>query len=320
MMPAFLSDPPERGLLATVYSHSRLASFEKCKKQFHYRYVEKRPVETESIEAFVGKRVHAVIEKLNHFIGRGLIPSLPKVLARFRSDWDEQYEPVRVRIVRAENPPDVYRDNGERCLANHYRRHYPFDRDESLGIEQHVGFALDTDGRYRVQGIVDRIVRTPDGAIEIHDYKTGRWVPTQQELDSDRQLALYQIGIAQRYGMASVRLVWHYLLRDQVRVSTRTPEQLDELRARTIELIDRVEAETEFEPTPSTLCSWCEFNDVCPAMAAKASAAADAAIAEAVALPAPPPAPRAVPALPVAAMERSREPAVPASRQLSLFS
>jgi RecB family exonuclease len=306
--------------LATVYSHSRLSSFEKCKKQFFYRYVEKRPVETESIEAFVGKRVHAVIEKLNHFIGRGLVPSLPKVLARFRSDWDEQFDPDRVRTVRAENPPDFYRDNGERCLSNHYRRNYPFDRDESLGIEQLVGFALDDDGRYRVRGIVDRIVRAADGAIEIQDYKTGRWVPSQQELDQDRQLALYQIGIAQRYGMASVRLVWHYLLRDQVRVSMRTPEQLDELRARTIELIDRVEAETEFAPTPSTLCSWCEFNDVCPAMAAKAAAATDAAIAEPVALPVPAPRPKPAPIAPVAAMERSREPAAAPDRQLALFS
>jgi RecB family exonuclease len=316
MLPVFLSDPPERGHLATVYSHSRLSSFEKCKKQFHYRYIEKRPVDTESIEAFVGKRVHAVIEKLNHFVGRGLIPSLPKVLARFRTDFEELFEPERVRIVRAENPPEVYRDNGERCLANHYRRNYPFDRDESLGIEQHVGFALDADGRYRVQGIIDRIARAPDGVVEIHDYKTGRWVPSQQELDADRQLALYQIGIGQRFGTASVRLVWHYLLRDQVRVSTRSPEQLDALRAQTMELIDRVEAETEFAPKTSTLCSWCEFNDVCPAMAAKADAALEAAPEERVAA-----APKRKPApAPAVAAERASEPSAERDPQLGLFS
>ena len=273
-------DLRERGPLPTVYSHSRLACFEKCKKQFHYRYIEKRTVDTESIEAFVGKRVHEVIEKLNRFIERGVVPSLPKVLQRFRTDWEEQFQAERVRIVRAENPPEVYRENGERCLGNHYRRNYPFDRDESLGIEQHVGFALDGDGRYRVRGIIDRVVRAADGALEIHDYKTGRWVPSQQELDQDRQLALYQIGVEARYESTATRLVWHYLLRDQVRVSTRTPEQLDELRARTIELIDRIEAERDFQPQPSALCSWCEFNDVCPAVRAKASDAAPAAAIE----------------------------------------
>ena len=283
--------------MPTIYSHSRLACFEKCKKQFHYRYIEKRPVDTESIEAFVGKRVHEVIEKLNRFVERGVVPSLPKVLQRFRTDWEEQFQPERVRIVRAENPPEVYRENGERCLGNHYRRNYPFDRDESLGIEQHVGFALDGDGRYRVRGIIDRVVRAADGAVEIHDYKTGRWVPSQQELDRDRQLALYQIGVEARYeGATTVRLVWHYLLRDQVRVSTRTPEQLDELRARTIELIDRIEAECDFEPQPSALCSWCEFNDVCPAMRAAVSDAA-----------------------PAAAIETSPEPTVAARHQLALF-
>jgi putative RecB family exonuclease len=257
----------------TVYSHSRLTSFENCPRQFYYRYVERLPVETESVEAFVGKRVHEVLERLNRFVEQGLVPSLGKVLARFRALWDEQFQAERIRIVRAENAPESYRDLGERCLTNHYRRHYPFDHDESLGIEAHVAFALDAEGRYRMQGVVDRIVRARDGALEIHDYKTGRWVPTQQALDEDRQLALYQIGLASRFGEAPVRLVWHYLLRDQTRVSTRTTEQLDRLRTDTAERIDAIEAETTFDPRPSALCSWCEFRDACPAMATAVSVA-----------------------------------------------
>jgi len=260
--------------LATVYSHSRLSSFENCPKQFHYRYVERRAVDSEGIEAFVGKRVHEVLERLNQFVERGLVPSLAKVVGRFRAEWERHFDPERVRIVRAENPPEAYRENGERCLANHYRRHYPFDRDKTLGIEAHVAFPLDGEGRYRVQGFVDRISRAPDGAIEIHDYKTGRWVPSQESLDADRQLALYQIGVQARHGSeAPVRLVWHYLLRDQLRVSARTPDQLDALRARTIDLIDRIESEQEFAPKPGSLCTWCEHNDVCPAMQARNQAA-----------------------------------------------
>ncbi|RIK93399.1 MAG: hypothetical protein DCC71_24115, partial [Proteobacteria bacterium] len=259
--------------MPTVYSHSRLASFENCPRQFYYRYVEKLPVETESIEAFVGKRVHEVIERLNRFVERGLVPSLGKVLARFQALWDEHFAAERVRIVRAENPPESYRQLGERCLTNHYRRNYPFDADESLGIEQHVSFTLDADGRYRMRGIVDRLVRARDGALEIHDYKTGRFVPTQSSLDQDRQLALYQIAIERTHGAGTVRLVWHYLLRDQVRVSTRTRDQLDALRAATIALIDRIETERAYDPRPSALCAWCEFREVCDGAAAAAGAA-----------------------------------------------
>jgi len=275
-----------------VYSHSRLSSFENCPRQFYFRYVEKVPVETESVEAFLGKRVHEVIERLNRFVGRGLVPSLPKVLARFRTLWAETFSAERIRIVRSENPPESYRESGERCLSNFYRRHYPFDRDESLGIEQHVTFALDPEGRYRMQGIVDRVVRAADGAVEIHDYKTGRWVPNQEKLDQDRQLALYQIALAPQHGDAPMRLVWHYLLRDQTRVSTRTPAQLDELRAATVERIEQIEAEQRFEPKPSALCGWCEFREICPA-----TAAAAAPPSEARATP-PPPRPAEAPAAP----------------------
>ena len=48
--------------MLSVFSHSRLSSFEKCPKQFHFRYVLHIPAESESVEAFLGKRVHEVVE------------------------------------------------------------------------------------------------------------------------------------------------------------------------------------------------------------------------------------------------------------------
>ncbi len=251
--------------MPAVYSHSRLSSFENCRKQFHFRYVLRIPQESEGIEAFVGKRVHEVLERLYRFVDRDLIPSLPKVLARYRALWDEHFDAERIRIAREGTPVEFYRELGERCLRNFYTRNYPFDGDETLGLEQHVRFALDTEGEYRVQGFVDRVVRAPDGTIEIHDYKTGQRVPAQQYLDEDRQLALYQLGLEREYGeRESFRLVWHYVARNQVRTSMRTPEQLDTLRRETIELIDRIEAETEYAPNRIPLCQWCEYKSICP--------------------------------------------------------
>ena len=102
-------------------------------------------------------------------------------------------------------------------------------------------------------------------------------MPDQKQLDEDRQLALYQIGVTEKLGDdRPVRLVWHYVFRNQVRTSTRTPEQLASLRAETAELIDRIRAEERFEPTPSALCSWCEYNDICPAVAVDGGDAARA--------------------------------------------
>jgi putative RecB family exonuclease len=248
-----------------VFSHSSLSAYETCPKKYQFRYVLKVPVETEGIEAFVGKRVHEVMERLYQFSARGMVPSLARVLARFRATWAEQFDGGRLRIVRSELGAEDYLRSGERCLENAYRRLYPFD-DETVGLEREVAFPLDSEGRYPVRGVIDRLVRARDGALEIHDYKTGRRVPSQDELDRDRQLALYEIGVrAALREEGEVRLVWHYLFPNLVRTSTRTPEQLESLREETRAAIDRVRSETSWQARPGKLCSWCEYRPFCPA-------------------------------------------------------
>ena len=79
-----------------VYSHSRIKCFENCRKQFHFRYVLKLPQETEGIEAFVGKRVHEVLERLYIFVRQGLIPDLPRVIHRYEQLWEAEYDAERV--------------------------------------------------------------------------------------------------------------------------------------------------------------------------------------------------------------------------------
>jgi putative RecB family exonuclease len=260
--------------LPPLYSHSRLSCFENCPKQFHYRYVLRVPAESESIESYVGKRVHDVLERLHQFVGRGLVPSLDKVLARFRQLWRDGFDPARIRIVREENDVAHYQDFGERCLRHFYRRHYPFDADETLGLEERITAEIDPARGYRVQGFIDRLARARDGAIEIHDYKTARRLPSQRQLDGDRQLALYQLAVGAAHPEAPIRLVWHFLAVGATRTSTRTPEQLAELRAETAERIARIEAEDRFEARPGPLCAWCEYSAQCPAAAARRGAPA----------------------------------------------
>ena len=204
------------------------------------------------------ERLHRVAESVG-------VPSLPRVIFRFQQMFAETYDATRVRIAREGTPLEFYRGLGEQCLANYYREHYPFDRDETVALEEHVQFDLGGAG-YSVQGFVDRIARTRDGALEIQDYKTSARVPSQAEVDEDRQLALYQIGVAARFGTRQpVRLVWRYLRQRRTLVSTRTPEQLDALAAQTRGLIDRIRSETTFEAKPSALCRWCEYREGCPA-------------------------------------------------------
>jgi putative RecB family exonuclease len=250
------------------FSHSRLSSFEDCPKKFHFRYVERIPAPSESIEGFVGKRVHEVLERLYRAAAEDRVPSLARVLHRYNALFDEAYDPERVRIVRSGTEIDFYREYGERCLSNYYRGHYPFDADETLGLEERIQFSLNGESDYRILGFIDRLVRARDGAIEIHDFKTSRRIPRQERLDGDRQLALYQMGVAERFDAdAPIRLVWHYLHQGAVRTSARAAGALEALRVSTIALIDRIRATRDFPPKTGPLCDWCEYRDRCPAFA-----------------------------------------------------
>jgi putative RecB family exonuclease len=247
------------------YSHSRLSSFENCPRQFRYRYIEKIESDDEGIEAFVGKRVHEILERLYHHVSRhGRPPSLAQVHERFSKDWLLHFH-ERVHIVKRENDVEYYQQVGLRCLENYYRSHYPFEEGQTIGIEHPISLKLDTEGRYQIRGIVDRIVRRRPGSYEIHDYKTSGSLPPRKRIEADRQLALYQIGLEQSYDdVEEVSLVWHYLVFDRTLTSKRTPEQLQKLRSGTIKLIDKIESATEHPARPGPLCRWCDYRTLCP--------------------------------------------------------
>lgn len=297
--------------MAESYSPSRLETFERCPRRFYFRYRLRIPAESESIEAFVGKRVHEVLERLYRATARVLVPTLAQVHARYHRLFDAAYDAARVRIARVEERVASYRELGAHCLSNYYHDHYPFDHDETLGLEQPVQFQVGAlaSGPVHVRGFIDRVSRDRDGAVLIHDYKTGARVPSQQSLDQDLQLALYELGWRERHGEdRPVRLVWHFVRRGILRTSERSPAQRQALRGQVLSRVARIREEKSWTPRPGPLCRWCEYRDGCaaspmrrpdvPPYEERPKVQAAAAALEAAAIrPAPAAAPASVPQL-----------------------
>ena len=63
----------------------------------------------------------------------------------------------------------------------------------------------------------------------------------------------------------SVELVWHYLAFGKELRSTRSADQLEDLKQETLELIRSIERESDFRPRESALCNWCAYQEYCPA-------------------------------------------------------
>jgi putative RecB family exonuclease len=248
-----------------VYSHSKLETFENCALRYRFKYIDRiEKPDVQGVEAFLGKRVHEALQNLYEDLRRGQAHSLDEILESYRENWRRQWAPG-VKIVRRGTTERDYMLYGETCLTNYYRRHAPFADSETLAMEEHFQFPLDGNGRYAMQGYIDRVARRADGTYEIHDYKTSRRLPTQYAADCDRQLGLYQIALQTgRPEAQSVELFWHYVGQDQTLRSTRQPKQLAQLCETTTKLIEHIERERQFEPNKSPLCDWCEYKPECP--------------------------------------------------------
>ncbi len=254
-----------------VYSHSRIESFRHCPRKYFYRYIAKieLPEQPEQIATFLGSRVHAVLEHLYERVAKGIVPSVESLREQFDQEWASQWTPAVVIHDRGATPDD-YISLGWRCIEKYYQRFHPFDQATVIGLEQMINFPLDEAGRFKMIGYIDRLTKTADGCWQIHDYKTNSSLPTQAEKDDDPQLAYYEIGIRRMWkGVEHVELIWHFLRFDHSIVSTRTPSQLDQLRAEAIATITDIEGRgdhtSRFPTHEGPLCSYCEYQQVCPA-------------------------------------------------------
>ena len=228
--------------------------------------MERIRVETEGVEAFLGKRVHESLEKLHAAARNKSVLSEQDVLDFYFKQWEDKWHDA-IRIVRDLGVKE-YQDIGEDMLRRYYTRHFPFNQSIVIATEERLDVFLGGSEIYRLTGVVDRIDKVSDGHWEVHDYKTESRLATQADKEKDRQLALYEIGLRHKYPqIQEVTLVWHYLKFDEIIRSKRTSEQLEELKATTCATIDEIllaiQAD-DFAPSESALCGWCAYQNLCP--------------------------------------------------------
>ena len=247
-----------------IYSHSQLSTYEQCPLKYKLCYRDKIKRDVEGVEAFLGSTVHEALKKCYDHVRLARLATLEELLDSYDNLWQQNWHD-EIIITRKDVTADDYRALGRKMIETYYRRHAPFNQDITIGTEMRIRFSLDDGGRYQFQGIIDRLARTQSGIYYIHDYKTSAYLPSQEDIDNDRQLAFYQIGVQKRWpGVQEVQLIWHYLAFDCRLVSQRSQEKIAGLVGETIRLIDELEATEEFLPKESDYCEWCEYPDLCP--------------------------------------------------------
>jgi putative RecB family exonuclease len=247
------------------FSHSKIGSFEACKLRYKFAYIDKIKVEAEdTIETYLGSMVHLALEKLYRDKRFEKLMTLEELLAHYNNLWEKNWKDS-VIIVKKDYTADNYRKMGERQLTDYYKRYEPFDQGKIIGLETQDFLSLDEQGRYKFHIRIDRLMDMGDGLYEVHDYKTGSSLSKQEELDKDRQLAMYSQWVRKNFkDFKKVRLVWHFLTFDKEMDSYRTKKELENLIEEILSQIGEIESTTDFPANVSMLCDWCLYKSICP--------------------------------------------------------
>jgi len=253
---------------SSKFSPSKLDVYKNCARRYQYRYVDKISRRRKTPETVVGTAVHAAFEELYQLVTGGKVPALAEVQALYEKaladEWDETVQLKDARFTK-ENWIKV----GGDCVELYYKAHAPFNEDRTIAVEKRVGFSLTVEeNEYRIEGFVDRLSLAPDGAIEIHDYKTAKTLPNQEHADADWQLALYEIAVRREWPDAkAVRLKWHYVRHGATLTSVRDAAARERLLDDVAKTVAAIKHDHEFVPNPGPLCDWCEYRDLCPVFA-----------------------------------------------------
>jgi putative RecB family exonuclease len=248
-----------------IYSHSRLATFEQCPYKYKLKYVNAiDPIIKDTVETFLGRIVHETLEKLYldlQYEKRSTLDNLLNFLYhKWYKNWNDE-----ILIVKDRYTMENYLSLAKRFVTDYYETYEPFNSNRTIAIEDPIRVNLDEDNKYRLIGYIDRLAEAQNGYYEIHDYKTNSRLPHQKQLDNDRQLALYALGVKQKYpDVKEITLIWHFLRFNKEIRSKPSSKQFDYLKSQLISLIKTVENTTAFPRNPSMLCNWCEYRPICP--------------------------------------------------------
>ncbi len=153
-----------------------------------------------------------------------------------------------------------YRDRGKEALRLYWERER-VSESEPVWLERKFDFKV---ADHHVRGRVDRVDRLPGGEYELIDYKTGER-KTEEDLDSDLQLALYRMAAREAWDIEAAYASYDYVL-DADKVAAPTKPDDAERVERTVVTVGEGVLSQDFEPCPSpSVCSWCDYRLVCPA-------------------------------------------------------
>ncbi len=248
-----------------IYSYSKINTFKECPYKYKLKYIDhENPEIIDTIETFLGRIVHQCLQELYQRINSKQKYSKEELINLYIELWDKGYS-EGIRIVKKYQglDKDYYKQMGKQYLSDYYETYKPFKELNIIALETEDKIILPDGNHWHVR--IDKLGHDNKGTYYICDYKTTKWMKSQEEADEDIQLAMYSIWVKNNFkSVKKIKLLWHMLAFNRIIVSERTDEELRKLEEEIITTIKNIENTINFPTKESALCPYCEFTSKCP--------------------------------------------------------
>jgi RecB family exonuclease len=232
------------------FSYSRIDTYDQCPSRYFYSYIKKEPRQFNA-PAALGNIVHAVLENT---LDNNKVLDLNELQEEYKNNipiWDPNQEIT----------PDLI-SVGSIILNEFYDQNV--DKEFSI-YDKEMSFSYII-GSYRIIGFIDRVDIIGD-RVNITDYKTGKWEVAQKHVHSNLQLGIYALALHNIFPEKEIYAELYYLRSGKRKGHLFTQEDIDEVKNKLIDTIQKIMVDQNFTPTAnSRVCSYCDHakSGACP--------------------------------------------------------
>lgn len=247
-------------------SYSQIQSFSICPLHYKMQYILKVPIRPTASLSF-GRSVHAVLKDFYQKSLEGKMPKIESVISILQTQWtDEGYESKAHQKEAFERATYI--------LLQYLKTNFVPNTESAKPIAVEIPFSFfikrssANQMPLKVAGRIDRVDKIDKNKIEIIDYKTGTNVPKEKDLATNLQLTLYALAATQvnnnifNRKPEDIILSLHYLEEEKKLTTTRTKEQLEEVKTKILEIVEEIE-KSDFSCSGSSFCQNCEYKMLC---------------------------------------------------------
>jgi RecB family exonuclease len=244
-------------------SVSKVKVFQSCKRKFQYSYVLKLP-KKEWAHLLYGKILHRILELYHNTIFEGSL--LPKNFI-MKDSFLKTMEEYKDQITK-----EVRKDVYELALSYLKSEQQSTSNYDVIGCEK--PFEINIENKVILNGAIDRIQVDEDKIIHVIDYKTSK-DPKYLQADSFQlETYAYVLSYYQKQkdkwcktASADIDVVRgsYIMLKHNFKpidflIEKKTIDKIPEIF---LKYGEAIEAETEYKPTTSPLCNYCDYKNVC---------------------------------------------------------